>query len=332
MRAAQGATRDVVVIGASYGGVEALKSLVAELPADLPASVLIVQHTSEVSPAILADILAGRGPLPALNARDGMPLRHGCIVVAPPGRHMLLTPDGIRVVFGPRENRTRPAIDPLFRTAAVHYRSRTIGVVLTGLLGDGSVGLFAIARCGGLTLVQDPADAVAPDMPRRALELVPDARRVPLADLPRLLAQLVRELAPEPPPVPEGLQVEAAIMERIMIAHEPTDLPGDPTDFTCPECRGTIHEIGEGGVQRFRCRVGHAYSADAFIAAKDQSLEESLWVALQTLQERAQMLAQLVREESARGRNATAEMYEGRAREAFAHARRLQELIRQLAA
>jgi len=324
-------TRDVVVIGASYGGVEALRKLAAELPADLPATVLVVQHTSEESPAVLADLLGARGGLRAVKARDGMPLERGMIVVAPPGRHMLLTEEGIRVVFGPRENRTRPAIDPLFRTAAVHYNTRAIGVVLTGLLGDGAVGLFAIARCGGVAVVQDPAEAVAADMPRRALELVPNARKLPLGELAAVISELTRQPAPPPPPIPEALRIEVSITERIMNTQEPAELLGKPSDFTCPECRGTIRVVDDDGMQRFRCRVGHAYSADAFVAAKEQSLEESLWVALQTLQERGQMLTQLAREERARERHDTADSFDTRAREVHRHARRLLELLQELA-
>ena len=152
-------TRDIVVVGSSMGGIEALSALAGQLPEVLPAAVFIVQHTSAESPGLLGDILSQRGPLPAVMAEEGMAIERGRIYVAPPNRHMLATADGIRVTFGPRENRSRPAIDPLFRTAAVNYRSRVIGVVLTGLLGDGAAGLLAVHRCGGLALVQAPDDA-----------------------------------------------------------------------------------------------------------------------------------------------------------------------------
>lgn len=156
---------DVIVIGSSMGGIEALSSLVRQLPADLPASVVVVQHSSEESPGLLSEILARAGALPAVTAEDRMALEHGRIYVAPPDHHLLLTEDGLRVVFGPRENRVRPAIDPLFRTAAVNYRSRVIGVILTGLLGDGASGLLAVRRCGGTAVVQAPDDAATPRCP-----------------------------------------------------------------------------------------------------------------------------------------------------------------------
>lgn len=324
------ARRDIVVVGASLGGIEALSELVAGLPADFPASMVIVQHTGETSPGMFAHILGRLTPVPVAMATDHAPLQPG-IFVAPPGRHVLLTAEGLRVLFGPRENRARPAIDPLFRTAAVHYRSRVIGVVLTGMLGDGAVGLHAIERCGGLCIVQSPGDADAPDMPRRALELVPRAEQVPIGALAPLLSQLVRERAPDPPAVPEMLRIEASITERVMKEEAPAELPGHSTDFTCPDCNGTIHAIDEGGVTRYRCRVGHAYSADAYVAAKDEALEASLWVAQQTMQERAHMLETLGREELARGRLQSSAMFVERARESSSHAQRLRELIQQLA-
>jgi two-component system chemotaxis response regulator CheB len=322
-------TRDVIVIGASLGGVEALAALAARLPADLPASVLVVQHTAEESPGLLGEVLDRAGALPAALAEDGAALERGRIYVAPPGRHLLATADGVRVAFGPRENRARPAIDPLFRTAAVHYRSRVVGVILTGLLGDGAAGLLAVHRCGGAAVVQAPGDAAAPEMPERALAAVPDAHRAPLAELAALLDRLAREEAPAPPPVPEALRAEARLTERAMQTDDWGEVPSRPTDFTCPACNGALREIEaeEGTLRRFRCRVGHAYSEDALIEAKDERVEETLWVALQTLEERAQMLETMAREDHRRGRARNAARYEARAREARAHADRLRAFI-----
>ncbi len=324
--------RDIIVIGSSLGGIQALSALASELPADLPAAVLVVQHRSEDGRDLLAGILDRRGRLPAVMAEDGLPVERGRIYVAPPGRHMLLTERGIAVVFGPRENLCRPAIDPLFRTAAVHYRSRVIGVILTGLLGDGAAGLLAVARCGGLPLVQAPEDAAFPQMPREALTAVEAARQVPLAELGALLGQLAREAAPPPPPVPDALRIEAELTERAMSDEEWGGLPGRSTDFTCPECSGAIREIEEQGRLRYRCRVGHAYSRDTLVAAKDDAVEDALWVALQTLQERAQMLDRMARDDRERGRHQAAVGYEKRAQEAQRHAERLRELIGRLSA
>jgi two-component system chemotaxis response regulator CheB len=325
-------TRDIIVIGASMGGVEALLALVAQLPADLAAAVLVVQHTSPHSNGFLGEILSRNGPLSAVAARDGMPLERGRIYVAPPDRHLLLTERGLRVVYGPRENRVRPAIDPLFRTAAVHYRSRVIGVVLTGLLGDGAAGLLAVHRCGGAAVVQMPNDAAHPEMPTRALAAVPLAHQVPLAELGAVLARLSAEEAPESPPVPEALRIEVRLTERAMANDEWGEIPSRPTDFTCPECSGAIREIEEEPIRRYRCRVGHAYSAEDFVAAKERGVEDALWLALQTLQEQAQVLETLAREDRRKGWVRNASDYEERARELRAAADRLRELVAALAA
>lgn len=320
-------TRDIVVIGSSMGGVEALSSLARQLPKDLPAAVLVVQHTSPESPGLLGEILSRHGALPAVIAEEDMPIERGRIYIAPPNRHMLATADGIRVTFGPRENRSRPAIDPLFRTAAVNYRSRVIGVVLTGLLGDGAAGLHAVQRCGGLVLVQAPDDAAYGDMPRRALDVVRDARTFAMGELGTLLARHCGEPAPAPPPVPEALLVETRLTEQSMPAEDWGAVPGRPTSFTCPECKGAIHEIREEGLTRFRCRVGHAYSTFDLLTDKAKAVEESLWVALQTLEERAQMLELLAGDDRQRGWHRTAEGYLGRAQETRAHADRLRALL-----
>ena len=320
-----GQHHDVVVIGASMGGIQALKALAAQLPEGLPASVLVVQHTSSESPRLLGDILDREGPLPAAIAEDRTPLERGRIYVAPPDHHLLLTEDGIRLLFGPRENRSRPAVDPLFRTAAVSHRSRVIGVVLTGLLGDGASGLLAVRRCGGIAVVQAPEDAAYPDMPTRALAAVPDAHRVELAEMGAFLARLVAKPAPPPPPVPAALRLEARLTEQAMSNPNWHELPSHATDFTCPECHGAIHEIEGEPLRRYRCRVGHAFSVDTLMGAKTQQVEEALWLALQTLQERAQMLEGLAQEERLRGR--TRSGYEDRGREARAVVEQLRELI-----
>jgi two-component system chemotaxis response regulator CheB len=319
--------RDIIVIGASMGGVEALTALASQLPADLPASVFVVQHTSEQSPGLLGEILSRAGPLPAARAEDGMEMERGRIYVAPPNHHLLLTSRGIRVVFGPRENRSRPAIDPLFRTAAVHYRSRVIGVVLTGLLSDGAAGILAVHRCGGAAVVQAPGDAAHPEMPRRALAAVPSAHQATLAELAPLLAGLAAQPAPEPPPVPQSLKIEARLTERAMSTDDWGDVPSRATDFTCPECAGALREIEDEPIRRFRCRVGHAFSAEDLVATKDQQVEDALWIALQTLQERAQMLEMMVEEDRRRGWTRNAAGYEERARETRAAADRLRALV-----
>lgn len=320
-------TRDIIVVGASMGGVEALSSLAAQLPAELPASVLVVQHTSAESPGLLGEILGRAGPLPASMVEDFMPLERGRIYVAPPDRHLLLVEQGVRAAYGPRENRARPAIDPLFRTAAVHGRNRVVGVVLTGLLGDGAAGLLAIHRCGGVAIVQSPEDALCAEMPRRALAAVPDAIQLPLAELGFNLAWLTAQQAPEAPPIPEALRIEVRLTERAMAHDDWGGIPSRSTDFTCPACGGALREIDEGRVRRYRCRVGHAFSADDMVAEKEQGVESALWLALQTLQEQAQMLETMAHGDRERGWARNADSYERRAGEIRAAADRLRELV-----
>jgi len=324
-------TRDVVVIGSSMGGIEALKILVAQFPLDLPASVSVVQHVADGSPAVLAEILESRGPLPASTAEDGMIMERGRIYVAPANRHLLVTPGCIRVVFGPRENRSRPAIDPLFRTAAVHFRSRVIGVVLTGLLDDGASGLQAIVRCGGTAVVQSPEDAAYPDMPKRALEYVEAARVSAIAKMGSLIERLCREAAPESPPVPNVLRLEARLTERASEHEDWTQLPGRAVGLTCPECAGALREIDAGeGEPRYRCRVGHAFSVRDLNLSKKSQVEDGLWLAIQTLEERAATLSNLSEVDQKRGRERNAEAFEARARESRAHAARLREILNRL--
>jgi two-component system chemotaxis response regulator CheB len=325
-------TRDVIVIGASMGGIETLSALVSQLPEDLPASILVAQHVSAASPGVLSHILDRRGPLPAVMAADGMPMQRGRIYVAPPDRHLLATRDGLRVVFGPRENRSRPAIDPLFRTAAVHYRSRVIGVILTGLLDDGAAGLHAIVRCGGLGVVQAPEDAEFPEMPTRAIERVQCARVVGIAEMAPLLDMLCREAAPESPPIPETLRLEARLTEGESKEEDWTKIPGREVNFTCPECRGAIREITDEGEPeaRYRCRVGHTFTAREMAFGKAGEVERALWVAVQTLEERAAMLANLASADRRRGWTHTAESFEDRAEECRGHAARVRELITNL--
>jgi two-component system, chemotaxis family, protein-glutamate methylesterase/glutaminase len=322
-------TRDIIVIGSSMGGIAALSTLVSQLPEDLPAAVFVVQHVADESPGLLGDILSRKGPLPAITAEDGMDVRRGRILVAPPNRHLLLAERGVRVTFGPRENRSRPAIDPLFRTAATHYRSRVIGVVLTGLLGDGAAGLLAISRCGGAVVVQAPGDAEFPQVPENALAAVRTAHQAPLAELGALLARLSAQPAPEPPAVPKALQIETRLTERTMTVDDWKGL-GESTDLTCPECNGALRAMDDNGARRYRCRVGHAYTTQAWLGEKSQAIEESLWVALQTLQERAQMLEAMARDDQKNGRTRSSATYEERARETREHAARLRELLVEL--
>lgn len=280
-------TKHIVVIGASAGGIEALRELVAGLPGDFPAPVCIVLHTSPQSPGVLDAILTRSGNLGATNGRDLQRLQDGHIYVAPPDCHLLVEPGRIRVTKGPRENRFRPAIDPLFRSAAQVFGPATIGVILTGNLDDGTAGLWAVKQLGGIAVVQDPADALFPSMPDSALRHVRADHVVPLAEIAPLLVQLTSQ----PPDVETTAEVPKSVEVEVKIAMEENALAAGiqaiakPSTFACPECSGVLLQIEEGGRLRFRCHTGHAYSPESLLAAISEGIEDALWGAVRVLEE-----------------------------------------------
>lgn len=323
-------TRDVVVIGASMGGRDALLNLVEQLPADLPASLFVVQHLAAGGPSGLASALHDRGALPASQILQDAPIERSRIYVAPPNCHLVVDDGIVRAVFGPRENRSRPAIDPLFRSAAVAFRSRVIGIILTGLLNDGAAGLHAVKRCGGVALVQDPADAAHPDMPRHAIEKVDVDHVVPLAEMGALLLRLIGETAPDPPDVPEDLSLETRLISGSETRIPAKSLPGTLSTLACPDCGGPLREMDDAAVRRYRCHVGHAFTAENLLADQDGAVEKALYIAMRTLKERADLLRRLARDERNDGRTRMASAFEDRADESQDHADRIQELLARL--
>jgi two-component system chemotaxis response regulator CheB len=319
------ATRDIVVIGASAGGVAALQRLVRDLPADLPAAVLIVLHVGASSH--MAALLGRAGPLPVAQAENGEPIKRGRIYVAAPGLHLLLHDNHVLLRRGPRENLARPAIDPLFRSAACTFGARVIGVVLTGSLNDGTAGLRAIKRCGGIAVAQDPADAAAPDMPRNAQRHIDLDYRLPLAAMGELLTRLTAEPAGETPEIPIDIRLEAAIAAQELAGMNADDKLGAPSRFSCPECHGTLWEISDGDVHRYRCHVGHALTGDAMLAAKDDEGERTLWKLMRSHQERAALARRMAEEERTHNRQLAAHLEE-RAREYDEDAELMRQILR----
>src|SRR5262245_34938243 len=319
------AKRDVFVIGSSLGGVQALIRLVGRLPADFAATVFVAQHTSRNGQ--LDELLAGHSELPVRSPRDGELFQPGVIYVAPPDRHLLVEAKSVRVIQGPRENGVRPAIDPLFRSAAAHHGTRVVGIVLTGLRDDGSAGLHAIHRCGGLTVVQDPDDAAFPDMPRSALRLVPIDYMVPLADLPALIARLAQEEAPEERPPPDDVAREARLSAKYGASDDPLAALGPLTTLDCPECGGPLWELRDGERRRFRCRIGHAFSEENLVDQQAERIERSLLVAMRTLEERSRMLDRLSEMSRDRSRLGEADRFARDRDETSAHAEVLRELL-----
>lgn len=317
---------DVIVIGASSGGVQPLMKLAAGLPPDLAAAVFVVVHVRPDAPSQLPAILNRAGQLPAAHAVDGEPIRRSRIYVAPPGFQTYLHRGHISVRRGPYENSNRPAIDPLFRTAAHHYGPRVTGVVLSGSLDDGSAGLVAVKNGGGIVVVQDPDEAEFPDMPANARERAGVEVILRADQLGPYLAQVALQngaRAMLPREVPLETIEEAPAGERSLRSDE----LGVASGLTCPDCHGALWEIRDGTSIRYRCRVGHAYSEDSMLTAQTDSVERAVWAALRALEERVALMHKLADNARRRGNEGIAAMFEERVNPVDRDVRTLRELI-----
>jgi two-component system, chemotaxis family, protein-glutamate methylesterase/glutaminase len=297
-----GIRRDVVVIGASAGGIEALRHVVAGLPPDLPAAVCVVLHVSASSPSALSGILGRAGRLPSRPARDEEKLEPGQILVAPPDHHLVVEGDHVRLTVGPRENNHRPSVDTLFRSAAESARERVVGVVLSGMRDDGAAGLAIIKANGGVALVQDPEEALHPGMPQSAIDNVAVDAILPSRDLPAAIVDAA--WGGRPPSSPSSA---------------PGVIPGKPLTIVCPECGGVLSERTEAGVSRWECHVGHLYSPSSLNVAQGTEVERALWTALRMFRDRAALLRRMAEQAGGRGQGRFAESLRNRATEADEH-------------
>lgn len=316
---------DLIVIGASAGGVEALIQLVRGLPSDLPAAICVVLHVPAHGSSVLPTILSRAKTLPACHAEDGQELKHGHIYVAPPDHHLLVRGHRLRLSRGATENGARPAVDPLFRSAARSRGACVIGVVLSGSLDDGTAGLMVIKAHKGLAVVQDPNDALYPGMPQSAVEHVEVDCVAPVAQIAALLTEMARSTAPadeckagrthatEQHDDPKGwssmddeLEQESDVAEGDMKLHPSDVRPGKPSGFTCPECHGALWEMHEGDLIRFRCQVGHAYSGTTLLAEQSEALEIAMWTAYRALRESYQLARRLEKRSAEKGHDLAA--------------------------
>ena len=292
---------DIIVVGTSSGGVEALKRLVEALPADLPAAMLVVLHRPADSPSLLTEILRSMSSLDVADADDGEAIVPGRVYVAPPDRHLLIERERVRLTRGPKENRFRPAIDPLFRSAAYGYGPRAIGVVLTGSLDDGTAGLWAIKDRGGVAIVQDPAEAMFPSMPSSALANVEVDYCLPMDKIAPTLVTLSAQPVSGGAAVSENLEIETRIALEDNALEAGVLKLGKLSPFTCPECSGTLLQIEEGGIVRFRCHTGHAYSVNSLLDDVTESVEYNLWSAVRVMDELVLLLRHLDQHAPANG-------------------------------
>ncbi|MBR0839205.1 chemotaxis protein CheB [Bradyrhizobium liaoningense] len=321
--------RDIIVIGGSAGATAPLKQILGRLPADLPAAVFIVLHIPAQGIGILSTVASNAGPLPVRQAENGMKIEPGQIYLAAPDHHLLLSGNQVFLGRGPRENMVRPAIDALFRSAALSHGPRVIGVLLSGLLSDGASGLNAIKRCGGMAVVQDPLDAISDEMPRRAMEAATVDLCVPGATMGDVLSELVREQAGAVLPIPPEIRLEVEIAAGDRIGSDKLLTLADPVALTCPGCGGVLSEIKESRPMRFRCQVGHGYTVDALAKEQEGRVDEALRVALRIIEERAELVQRMAADGRRSGRPAVAEMYQARAAEYREYADMIRRVVLQ---
>lgn len=282
--------RNIIVIGTSAGGVDALCELTRQLPKDLAASVFVVMHIGTTS--ALPQILSKCGNLPAISAEHEKRYERGCIYVAPPQCHLAIKDHVTVLSRGPRENGHRPAVDVLFRSAAREHREKVVGVVLTGGRDDGTAGLFAIKARGGVAIVQDPKEAMTPNMPSNALEMVDVDFCLPVRQIADCLVELVNGKATNTIESPNG----GSKMDDHASADRATSQPpGEQVPLSCPECNGPLYEVKEGELARFQCFVGHSYSPESLSEEHTEALERALWTATRRLKERVVLHQELIK-------------------------------------
>jgi len=312
--------RDIVVIGGSAGSIEAVTEVVRGFPPDFPAAVFVVVHFPGSVRSTLPRILSRAGPLVARHARDGELIEPGRIYVAPPDCHLHLSDGRTRLTRGPKENGHRPAIDPLFRTAAQSFGPRVIGVVLSGNLNDGTAGLLSIKQREGIAIVQSLETALYSGMPRSAMDHVEVDHVLAPPEIPLLLSELAREPVPHLKVVPMSQDPPAAEQADEFAVADRHQQPGIPSTMTCPECHGTLWEVKDDDLVRFRCRVGHAYSDEALLVHQSEQLEAALWTALRSLEEHSALARRLAARANSRGHTHSASSFTEQAMDAEHHA------------
>jgi two-component system chemotaxis response regulator CheB len=324
-------TRDVVVIGGSAGAVEGLIRLMPGLPAALPARVFVAVHVPATTSALPA-ILTRAGRLAARHPTDGERTEPSVVYVAPPDFHLLVKRGALRIARGPRENGHRPALDPLFRSAATSYGERVVCIVLSGNLDDGAAGARAVHNAGGVVIVQDPAECMFPSMPAAALTAVPSAIVLPLDRIAQHIVTVLGTPMTEAPAMPKRQpppsHTEPDPVELDEPAVEALARSGVSSGFTCPECHGGIFEVNKEGTQQYRCRVGHAFTGDTLFVEQHASIEAALWTALRALEESAEMARRLRKRAEERGKELSAKMYAHSAATYEQRARVIRTLLR----
>ncbi len=319
----------IIVIGTSAGGINALAELVEQFRKDLDAAVLIVMHLSRAS---IGDFLVHRlRPHTLLTcevAKDDVPIEKGHIYIAPPNHHMLVKPGKIILGHGPEENRWRPSIDVLFRSAAIAYNSRVIGIILTGALDDGTTGMLAIKQCGGISIVQDPNEAEYPDMPLSVLNSMEVDYSLHLTEMGKVVLEMTKT-EPEPIEAPSDLVIESGIAERVVVDYDSVQQIGQKSIYACPDCGGGLWTISNktGKTDRYRCHIGHSYSENDLVIKQGQVLEATLWTALRIMEERRNLLKKMEDDSLKKGFSTMAQGYQAKGRDLQFHVDKMKEIL-----
>ncbi|MEI6945968.1 chemotaxis protein CheB [Paraflavisolibacter sp. H34] len=318
----------IVVVGASAGGLNSVVELCLQLTKEVDAAVFVVLHLSQVS---LGDVLVQRlqrqTSYTCKLAVQDEPIRKHYLYMAVPDQHLIVQNGRVRLGQGPPENRWRPSIDVLFRSAAAAYNSRVIGIIMTGMLQDGTAGMLAVKRCGGTCIVQDPNEAEYPDMPLSVLNSMEVDYCISLADMGAVLLEKTRNGVQPRHQVPADVAAEAAIAERVALGMDTIKDLGEKSGFVCPDCGGGLWEIKEGNITRYRCYTGHAYTQAELLLKQNEALEETLWVALRMMEERKSLLEKMSAEEHSKGWSKTAAQKSSRAVSLELHIDRLKQLL-----
>ena len=318
----------IIVIGASAGGLDAISELISQFPSDINASILCVLHLSK---AALGDILVSRiqkqSSLHCKIAEDKESIERGYVYVAPPDAHLLVKEDHLIIGRGPSENRFRPSIDVLFRSAAASHSETVVGIILTGLLNDGSVGMAAIKQSGGHCVVQDPNEAEYPDMPLAVLEAIEVDEVASLKNMGDVVLKIINETKPKGIKAPDKVIAESRLSEKAATSIEGVNQLGNKTSYACPDCGGNLWEIDNGVLKHFRCHIGHTFSESDLLVKQAEQVEHTLWVAVRTMEERKMLLAKIARQNLERGLEKLSAHYDKQAKALDSHINHLKGLL-----
>lgn len=321
----------IIVVGASAGGFKAVSELLSVTPEGLNTAILVVIHLAQASQAqIIQQYFEKNTSYKCIIPSNNEPVKAGNVYFAPPDNHMLVKDNQIKLIKGPHENRWRPSVDVLFRSAAAAYNSKVIGIVLSGMLDDGTSGMYAIKRCGGVCIVQEPTDAEYPDMPLNVLNNMDVDHRVPVKEMGYIIDDILSKPEPEAFDVPPEIKLETEITERIVSEIDELAKLGTHSKYTCPDCGGGLYQVNNEPLLRYRCHTGHVYTADTLLHKQNEELEESVWISIRMLEERRNLLLQM----AGKPRRGVSDTYQqsqiNRANELTMHIDRLKALLMSL--